>query len=95
MAPLTARQREWLRAIVRFYVERGRPPTFRELMAMMGTTSPNAVSYTLCVLKGRGLVGTWGPGLAHLIRVPGLKVTVEVDDSVAGVALRAALGEGE
>lgn len=79
--PLTARQRQALDFIVAASVERGRPPTIREMGEALGISSTNGVRYLLKVLarKGyirrrphlsRGIELLRGPGPGYLRSVP-------------------------
>ena len=53
---LTDRQREVLAAIEQYIRAYGYPPSFRELGALMGVTSTNAVEDVLAALERRGYI---------------------------------------
>jgi SOS-response transcriptional repressor LexA len=53
---LTARQRETLRHIQSYFVTLKRPPTYRELAAMLGHISTNAVNDLLGTLERKGAI---------------------------------------
>lgn len=98
--PLTARQREVLRLIVRHFEDHGAPPSYRELMAALGIRSPNGLWGHISLLTRRGLLtghsrgGGRGKTATRSLRVPGLAVRVEYAPGEAGRRLREAL-EGE
>lgn len=54
--PVTARQRDALRAIVTYIDAHQRPPTIRELAVALGVTSPNAVNALLDALERKGVL---------------------------------------
>lgn len=103
--PLTARQRDVLRAIFDHFDATGMPPTYAWLMRAVGVNSPNAVQQHVAALVRRGLVvgptgrrrgGGARTGSPHCLRLPGLAVRVEYAPGEAGRRLREALdGEGE
>lgn len=100
--PLTARQRDVLRAIVRHFEDHGAPPSYRELMAALDIRSPNGLSGHINLLTRRGLLAGHSRGhgnrgkMSRGLRVPGLAVRVEIALGEAGRRLREALeGEGE
>lgn len=87
---LTARQRDWLAALVAHILAHGRPPTLRELMRVMGCTSPFSVKGALDVLERKGWV-TLEVATARGITVRGLELRAEIAATPAGDRLRAAL----
>jgi len=54
MTPLTARQAEILACMYRHEADTGRPPTYREIMADTGITSPNGVRCHVKALERKG-----------------------------------------
>lgn len=64
----TARQLEVLRAIWSYFVERGHPPTVRELGARLGIRSTNGVMDHLYAIARKGLVD-WSPKLSRTLRL--------------------------
>lgn len=53
---LTARQTEVLEAIRRLTREQRRPPTYRELMSVLGISSPNGMAGNLRALERKGFL---------------------------------------
>ena len=98
--PLTARQRDVLRVIVRHFEDNGVPPSYRELMAALCIRSPNGLWCHIDTLTRRGLLAGYSRGHGYRgkttrsLRVPGLAVRVEYAPGEAGRRLREAL-EGE
>lgn len=68
MKPPTKRQREVMATIEGFTEKNGYPPTVRELGALLGIASANAVSDHLKLLKRKGLVD-WKRGSGRTLRV--------------------------
>lgn len=94
--PLTARQGEFLRAIVAHLLEHGRPPTARDLMLRFGLASPLGVQSHLAALQRKGYLGPTrdAPPTARAIRLVGARLALEYEDTEEGRRLRAAV-EGE
>ena len=75
MTPPTDRQREVLAEICRYWRTHGNGPTTRDLMAVMGFASTNAVVGHLRPLARKGLV-VWERGGARGIWPAGLKAKI-------------------
>jgi SOS-response transcriptional repressor LexA len=92
---LTRRERRLLRAMVDFNRENGRPPRFRELCALFGYSSPNALSYPIRKLERLGYLlperTTGGRVGVRVIRLAGVVWHMEYLDTPEGDRLRAAL----
>lgn len=56
MSELTDRQREILRYLCRFFTEKHRAPTLRELMAHVGLASTNSANDHIRALEKKGFV---------------------------------------
>lgn len=56
LAPVTKRQREFLRAILCFNLQHGYPPTIRELAELVGVASAGGVLRHLDVLTKKALL---------------------------------------
>lgn len=68
MRPLTDRQREVLCAIDKLTAQHGYPPTYRELLVVLGIRSPHALVCHLRALKRKSAV-TWQPYSPRTLRV--------------------------
>jgi repressor LexA len=77
MVILTARQSAVLRFISTSIVEKGYPPTFREIGAQLGIRSPNGVCAHLKALEKKGAI-VRDPDSARAIRVPGIEPAEKV-----------------
>jgi len=66
--PITARQREIMRAVEDHVRQHGYGPSLRELAAAVGLRSPDTVAYHLRGLVDRGLV-TKAPGRARALGI--------------------------
>lgn len=67
--PITARQREIMRAVEDHVTRFGYGPSLREVAEAVGLRSPDTVSYHLRVLVGRGLL-TKGSGKPRALGLP-------------------------
>jgi repressor LexA len=56
MKALTPRQRDVLRVIAAFEADNGHMPTYREIAAIIGVSSTNAVNDILCELERKGAI---------------------------------------
>jgi len=84
---ITPRQLEMVRAIKRSVVERGYPPTLRELGETLGIRSTNGVADHLRWMRKKGLVEAADPGaLSRSIRL------TAVGDAAAGEVVPSPLG---
>ncbi len=99
---LTPRQRFVLRLIRDAIVQRGMPPTIREIMDATGINSPNGVVVHLRRLVAKGYITVDTPrgggnigAKARGIRLVGAVVRLEYSDDEAGRKLREALEGGE
>lgn len=70
---LTARQRAVLDVIVAHIAERGRPPSFRELLTCTGLTSVNTMCTTLDALERKGRILRPRVGRSRQIEIPNVR----------------------
>ncbi|MCB4338737.1 transcriptional regulator [Bacillus subtilis] len=68
MRKITDRQFEALQTIEKYIKEKGYPPTYRELMRMLGVTSPSTVKGLLDALRRKEYV-TWEAGSPRTLRI--------------------------
>ena len=89
--PLTDRQAEILREIVRHTAAAGSPPTVRELCAAFGIASPNGIVCSLKAIATKGWI-EWAAnsGKSRNIVVPELRAAL----AAAGAAYLENLGGG-
>lgn len=72
--PLTRRQEQVLRTIVRLFKKYRRPPSYRELGDELGIGSPNGVSVNLKALEKKGRIKIVRDASARAIRLVGFDV---------------------
>ena len=65
--PATKRQAAVVRALVALTAKQGYPPTFRELAAKLGISSPNGIACHLRALREKGYV-EWAKGKSRTLR---------------------------
>ncbi|MBL6010672.1 transcriptional regulator [Bacillus halotolerans] len=68
MRKITERQFETLQVIENYIKEKGVAPTYRELMNMLGLTSPSTVKGLLDALKRKEYV-TWEAGAPRKLKI--------------------------
>ncbi|WNV80945.1 transcriptional regulator [Bacillus atrophaeus] len=68
MRKITERQFETLQVIEKYIKEKGFAPTYRELMNLLGVTSPSTVKGLLDALKRKEYV-TWEVGLPRTLKI--------------------------
>ncbi|MEW5069626.1 transcriptional regulator [Bacillus subtilis] len=68
MRKITERQFETLQVIEKYIKEKGFAPTYRELMNLLGLTSPSTVKGLLDALRRKEYV-TWEEGLPRTLKV--------------------------
>ncbi|MCY8486023.1 transcriptional regulator [Bacillus atrophaeus] len=68
MRKITERQFETLQVIEKYIKEKGFAPTYRELMNLLGVTSPSTVKGLLDALKRKEYV-TWEVGSPRTLKI--------------------------
>lgn len=94
---LTKTQQNVLRGIKNFAIERGYPPTIREIMDLFGYASVNNVQRILAVLEKKGYISRKHRGNARSIEIlkndgdfkPSLKIIPVLGQIAAGVPILA------
>jgi repressor LexA len=89
MSRLTKRQRQVVQVIREFIETHGYPPTYRDLMALLGVRSTNAIACHLNVLQRKGHLQV------DCMRSRGIRLTATVKVPARVSAARTVLHSGD